>query len=94
MRCIRVNVNTQTLVTAMAGEHTSTWLVVLAAILDFLLAFIVGGLAIAYLTGASTESGFRLKGLPALALFALVFLYFWGMGRSGGTVFERLFGIV
>ena len=82
MRCIRVKVNTQTLVTAMAGEHTSTWLVVLAAILD------------AYLTGASTESGFRLKGLPALALFALVFLYFWGMGRSGGTVFERLFGIV
>ena len=78
----------------MAGEHSSTWLVVLAAILDFLLAFIVGGLAIAYLTGASTESGFRLKGLPALALFALVFLYFWGMGRSGGTVFERLFGIV
>ena len=78
----------------MSGENTSTWLVVLAAILDFLLEFIVGGLAIAYLTGASTESGFRLKGLPALALFALIFLYFWGMGRSGGTVFERLFGIV
>lgn len=78
----------------MAGEHPSTWLVVLAAILDFFLVFIVGGLAIAYLTGASTEDGFRLKGLPALALFVLIFLYFWGMGRSGGTVFERLFGIV
>ena len=78
----------------MSGENTSTWLVVLAAILDFFLVFIVGGLAIANLTGASTEGGFRLKGLPALALFALIFLYFWGIGRSGGTVFERLFGIV
>ncbi len=78
----------------MSGQNTSTWLVVLAAILDFFLVFIVGGLAIAYITGASTEGGFSLKGLPALALFALIFLYFWGLGRSSGTVFERLFGIV
>lgn len=78
----------------MAGESASTWIVVLAAILDFFLVFSVGGLAIATITGGSTEGGFRLKGLPALALFALVFLYFWGMGRAGGTVFERVFGIV
>lgn len=78
----------------MAGDNASTWIVVLAAIFDFFLVFIIGGLAIAYLTGASTEGGFRLKGLPALALFALIFLYFWGLGRSGGTIFERLFGII
>jgi hypothetical protein len=78
----------------MSADNTSTWIVVLAAIFDFFLIFMVGGFAIAYLTGASTEGGFRLKGLPALALFALIFLYFWAMGRSGGTVFERLFGIV
>lgn len=78
----------------MSGDNTSTWIVVLASIFDFLLVFFVGGVAIAYITGASTEGGFRLKGLPALALFALIYLYFWGLGRSGGTVFERLFGIV
>lgn len=78
----------------MNGDNTSTWIVILASIFDFLLVFIVGGVAIAYLTGASTEGGFRLRGLPALALFVLIYLYFWGLGRSGGTVFERLFGIV
>ena len=77
----------------MADEKPATWKVVIAAILDFLLVFILGGLLIARLTGDTTEGGFQLNGWPAVALFALIVLYFWGMGRLGGTLFRRLFGI-
>ncbi len=78
----------------MADEKPGTWRVVLAAILDFLLVFLVGGYVIGLLTGDTTEGGFDLNGLPALALFALVVLYFWGMNRMGGTVFMRVFRLV
>ena len=78
----------------MADGKPATWKVVIAAVLDFLLVFLVGGYAIAKLTGGVTESGFELNGLPALALFALVAVYFIGAKRVGGTVFQRLFGIV
>ena len=77
----------------MADDKPATWKVVIAAILDFLLVFILGGLLIARLTGDTTEGGFQLNGWPAVALFALIVLYFWGMGRLGGTLFRRLFGI-
>lgn len=69
------------------------WKLLLAGILDFLLVFIIGGYLIATLTGGTTEGGFSLSGLPAVLLFALVILYFWGMRRLGGTVFRRLFGV-
>ena len=78
----------------MADENPSTWIVVIAAILDFFLVFFVAGFAIAFLTGGQTAGGFQLKGLPALLVFAIVVLYFWGMKRAGGTVFQRLFGLV
>ena len=78
----------------MADDRPKTWKVVTAAILDFLLVFFVGGYLIALLTGGMTEGGFHLSGLPALLLFALIILYFWGMKRLGGTLFKRLFGIV
>lgn len=74
-------------------DMPSTWKVVLAAILDFLLVFVVGGFLIAAVTGGMTDGGFRLTGLPALLLLVLVVLYFWGMKRVGGTLFQRLFGI-
>ncbi len=77
----------------MADTQPKTWKVVIAAILDFLLIFFVGGYLIAALTGGTTEGGFELNGWPALLLFALIVLYFWGMKRLGGTVFKRLFGI-
>ena len=75
------------------AQKPATWKVVIAAILDFFLVFLLGGYIIATLTGNTTEGGFQLNGLPALVLFAVVILYFWGMRKVGGTVFRRLFGI-
>ena len=66
----------------MADENPSTWIVVIAAILDFFLVFFGAGFAIALLTGGQTAGGFQLKGLPALLVFAIVVLYFWGMKRG------------
>jgi flagellar biogenesis protein FliO len=78
----------------MTDQKPKTWKVVLAALLDFLLVFVVGGYVIAKLTGNTNESGFQLDGGPALVLLALVVAYFWGMKRMGGTLFKRLFGLV
>lgn len=78
----------------MADGKASTWKVVTAAILDFLLVFLGGGYIIAKLTGGVTENGFELNGAPALALFALVVAYFVVMKRLGGTLFKRLLGVV
>ena len=79
----------------MADDRPATWKVVLAAILDFVLVFAVGGWGIARLTGGTTEGGFQLNGWPALALLVLIVLYFYGMGKwGGGTLFRRLFGVV
>ena len=78
----------------MAEGKASTWKVVTAAILDFLLVFLGGGYIIAKLTGGVTENGFELNGAPAFALFALVVAYFVVMKRLGGTLFKRLLGVV
>ena len=78
----------------MAEGKASTWKVVTAAILDFLLVFLGGGYIIAKLTGGVTENGFELNGGPAFALFALVVAYFVVMKRLGGTLFKRLLGVV
>ena len=40
----------------------ATWRKVLAAILDFLTVFFVGGYAIGSITGQTTEQGFNLQG--------------------------------
>jgi hypothetical protein len=74
--------------------HKPWWKAIIAGFLDFVLVFGGGGYVIALLTGGLTENGFRLEGLPALALFALVIGYFVVFGRYlGGTIFRRLFGI-
>ena len=76
------------------GARPSTWKIVVAAILDFLLVFFGAGYVIARLTGNTTADGFELNGGPALLLFALVIAYFVVMNKwLGGTVFKRLFGI-
>ena len=69
----------------------ATWRKVLAGILDFLTVFFVGGYVIGKLTGNVTEDGFKLEGLPALALFVLVIVYFV-VGRKylGGTIWQRI----
>jgi hypothetical protein len=76
-----------------APKPVSTWRNVFAAILDFIFIFGIAGYAIAAFTGNTTESGFDLKGGPALLLFAIVILYFIVFRRYlGGTVFQRLLG--
>jgi hypothetical protein len=65
----------------------------LAGFLDFLTVFFVGGYAIASLTGGKTDGGFKLEGLPALVLFALIVLYFYlGWKVVGGTLWQRVLG--
>lgn len=73
------------------APHVATWRKVVAAILDFIFVFALGGYVIGYLTGNLTEEGFSLNGGPALLLFAVVILYFVLFARYlGGTVFQRL----
>ena len=77
----------------MSEPKRSTWKLVVAGILDFLLMFLGGGYVIALLTGGTTAGGFELNGWPALLLFALIIAYFVVMPRLGGTLFRRLFGV-
>ena len=49
----------------------------LAGFLDFLTVFFVGGYVIGALTGNLSSDGFKLDGLPALLLFAVIALYFY-----------------
>ena len=65
-----------------------------AAVLDFLTVFFVGGYIIGKLTGEATDEGFALTGAPALALFALIVVYFYvGRKIAGGTLWDRIFSI-
>ncbi|MCB1397820.1 MAG: hypothetical protein H6898_11565 [Rhodobacter sp.] len=72
------------------SDHVPTWRIVLAAILDFLTVFVVGGYLIALVTGDTTEGGFSLNGLPAVVLFAMIILYFVLAKRVGGTLWQRI----
>jgi DMSO reductase anchor subunit len=74
----------------MAGSNVPTWRKVVAAILDFFTVFLVGGYVIATFTGNTTEGGFELNGMPAIALFALIIAYFWLGSRYGGTLWQRI----
>jgi DMSO reductase anchor subunit len=69
----------------------ATWRTVLAGIFDFFTVFFVGGYLIGKLTGNLTDDGFKLEGLPALLLFALIAVYFV-VGRKylGGTIWQRV----
>jgi len=72
----------------------STWRKVLAAFLDFIFVFAIAGYAIGYVTGNLTDSGFDLKGGPALLLFAVIAVYFAIFMRFlGGTPWQRLLGV-
>lgn len=74
-----------------AETQPATWRIVLAAIFDFLTAFFVLGYIIASIFGGKTEDGFKLDGLPALLLFALIVAYFVLFNRYlGGTIWKRI----
>jgi uncharacterized RDD family membrane protein YckC len=65
----------------------------LAGFLDFFTILFVSGYAIAEITGGVTPDGFHLNGLPALACFAVVILYFYlGWNKFGGTIWQRILG--
>lgn len=66
---------------------------VIAAILDFFTIFFIGGYAIGKLTGGTTESGFKLEGMPALLAIALIILYFVVGSKTGGTIWQRVLGV-
>jgi TRAP-type C4-dicarboxylate transport system permease small subunit len=76
-----------------------------AAILDFLLVLIIGGYLLAKLPGnqpsptpsfgpgTTTTQLVGIGGWPAIALIVVIIAYFLILGRTGGTVFQRLFGM-
>ena len=74
--------------------RAATWKRVIAAILDFLTVFYVGGLLIGLVTGDAKGGSFELSGVPALILFALIVTYFYlGRRQFGGTIWDRVFRI-
>lgn len=77
----------------VVARPVATWRVMLAAILDSLTAFVLFGYLVAKATGNTTEGGFKLNGMPALALFALVIVYFVVGNRTGGTLWKRILGV-
>lgn len=72
------------------SDRVPTWRIVLAAILDFITVFVLGGWVIARFTGNLTESGFQLSGMPALILFGVIIAYFVLARRMGGTLWQRI----
>lgn len=78
------------------GRHrkpVALWRKVLAAVLDFFFALYIAGYAVGYLTGNLTNDGFKLEGAPAMAVFALIAIYFVVFTRFlGGTIWQRLLG--
>ena len=72
-------------------KPAATWRKVSAAILDFFTIFFVLGYTIGQLTGNVTNDGFKLEGMPALVMFALIALYFVaGSKYLGGTIWQRI----
>jgi hypothetical protein len=73
------------------AKPVSTWRKVVAAILDLLTIFFVGGFVVGYFSGGLTGNGFDLNGGPALILFALIIAYFIiGRRVAGGTIWQRI----
>jgi hypothetical protein len=77
------------------GQQVATWRIILAAVLDFLTAFIVLGYLVGLVFGGATAGGFSLQGWTAVLLFALVAAYFIVFNRFlGGTLWKRALGAV
>ena len=76
-----------------------------AGILDFFLAAIVFGLLlwqlfgsaphapVMHANGTTTTEVFSLGPWPTLLLVAMTVVYFVALGRTGRTIFQRLFGM-
>ena len=76
-------------------RKVASWRIILAFILDLLMAFFVLGFLISRVFGGATETGFALEGWTALLLFALIVAYFVVFNRFlGGTIWKRILGAV
>ena len=64
--------------------------IVMAALLDFVTVFSIGGFIIATLAGQTTEKGFALTGGPAILFVIVIVAYFLIGSRSGGTLWQRI----
>lgn len=74
-------------------DRPVTWRVVVAAILDFITVFGIGGYIVAKFTGGTTDGGFSLSGAPALVLFVLIAVYFVvGNKYFRGTLWKHILG--
>jgi hypothetical protein len=77
----------------------------LAGILDFALVAIVGAYFLSKLPGGQSTAAppfapgtqvvevFGIGGWATLALIVVIIAYFVVLGRTGGTIFQRLFGM-
>ena len=75
-------------------KPVATWRKVVAAILDFFMIFAIGGYVIGRQTGNLSDDGFKLEGLPALILFAVIAAYFVIFTKFlGGTLWQRLLSV-
>ena len=69
----------------------SSWRIILAFLLDLIMAFFGFGFLVAALLGGRTEDGFQLNGFPAVLCFALIIAYFVVFNRYlGGTIWKRI----
>jgi hypothetical protein len=76
-----------------SAKPVATWRKVLAAVLDFVSVFALGGYVIGSMTGNLTETGFKLEGAPALLLFAVIAAYFIVFSKYlGGTPWQWVLG--
>lgn len=74
-------------------KKPAAWRRVLAAILDFISAFLGFGFLVAWLTGGLTDGGFNLTGIPALVCFLLIIAYFVIFNKFlGGTIWRWILG--
>ena len=94
---------------AIYGPPQPIWKRNLAGILDFFLALFACACVVSkifvhridgpvaagnpWLSFGSDDASYGLNGWPVLLVFALVVAYFVILGQTGGTVFQRLFGM-
>lgn len=76
-------------------RKVASWRIILAFILDLVMAFAVLGYLIGLLFGGATDTGFSLQGWTAGLLFVLIIAYFVVFNRFlGGTIWKRILGAV
>ena len=69
------------------APRAATWKRVVAAVLDFITTFFVGGYIIGWGTGNLTDAEIKLNRSPALVLFPVMIAYFYiSRPHPGGTL--------